>query len=110
MCKNALEAQSPAGQQARVIVKMHRSEDGSDLLITFDDNGPVLTPESREAILGTPTSTKATGLGLGLSIVRSILEAHSARLTYTFKSEGGVIAEVSIPLLEESQRKEGENS
>lgn len=110
LLKNALEAQRPAGQQARVIVKMHRSEDGSDLLITFDDNGPVLTPESREAILGTPTSTKATGLGLGLSIVRSILEAHSARLTYTFKSEGGVIAEVSIPLLEESQRKEGENS
>lgn len=94
LLKNGLEA--AAENEPRVVVTLTEQEPGL-LVIAFEDNGPVLSPESQAALLGNLTTTKATGLGLGLSIVRGILEAHSARLSYRFKPEGGVIAEVTLP-------------
>ncbi len=100
LLKNALEAAHSPGVVPRVWVRVSAQAESATLRIEFEDNGARLSDAAREALIGNPTSTKESGLGLGLSIVRGILEAHSATLTYQIKEEGGVIACVSLPLHE----------
>ena len=48
------------------------------------------------------TTTKAEGLGLGLSIVRGILEAYGGRLAFSARRQGGLVARVTVPVREVS--------
>lgn len=100
LLKNGLEA---ASEKAVAHVRVKIEKDDSVLTIAIEDNGPVLSAESQAALLGSLSTTKPTGLGLGLSIVRGILEAHSAGLTYRFKEAGGVVALVTLPLRDVSE-------
>lgn len=105
LLKNGLEA---ASEKPVAHVRVTMRKDDSALSIAFEDNGPVLSVESQAALLGSLSTTKPTGLGLGLSIVRGILEAHSAGLTYRFKEEGGVVALVTLPLREANEAEEAQ--
>ncbi|MEI4472630.1 sensor histidine kinase [Frigidibacter sp. MR17.24] len=94
---NALEATAAAGG-ARVVIRLGR--DGDRLAMTVTDEGPGLTP-ARAAEICEPfvTGRPGEGLGLGLAIVRSILDHCGGRLAFAPASGGGTRATVTLPFV-----------
>jgi signal transduction histidine kinase len=61
------------------------------------DSGPGLGPTTLEQVFEAFYTTKSTGLGLGLSICRSIIEAHSGRLWAEANEPRGAIFQLTLP-------------
>jgi PAS domain S-box-containing protein len=80
---NAIEAMSEVSEGSRELhIKTGEVESGG-VLVTVSDSGPGLSPASLSRIFEAFYTTKASGLGMGLSICRSIVEAHGGRLWAT---------------------------
>jgi two-component system sensor kinase FixL len=62
------------------------------------DTGPGIAPELADRLFQPFVTTKATGMGLGLSICREIVEAHHGRLSAAQKSSGGTVFRVTLPI------------
>ncbi len=77
---NAIEAISTAGENLREVHIRTSATDDGDALVVVRDTGPGLTEERIDKIFDPFYTTKPTGLGMGLSICRSIIEAHGGRL------------------------------
>jgi PAS domain S-box-containing protein len=76
---NAIEAMRDAGEQERELLISSRNEpDG--VSVEVRDSGPGFAPAAIERVFEAFYTTKPGGLGLGLSICRSIIEAHDGRL------------------------------
>ena len=77
---NAIEAMSQTSDGARDLF-IGSAPDGADgVRVTVRDSGPGFAPGTLEHVFDPFYTTKATGLGMGLSICRSITEAHGGRL------------------------------
>lgn len=97
LLKNAGEALEKV-RDPRVRVTLSRA--GAMALVSVEDNGPAL-PQAEFERLGSPAeSGKEEGLGLGLSIVRSLIEAYGGKLTFARRAEGGLIASFTLPISE----------
>lgn len=103
LIRNALDA----------MVKIPRREleirttplDQETIEIAVADSGPGIPSELRDRIFEPFVSTKANGMGLGLSICRSIVEAHGGRLRAVPNPGGGTIFRLTLPSFpEESER------
>ena len=94
---NALEAvsASPAGER-QVWVRTHRMDGQVELVV--EDTGGGMSPEVRERLFEPFFTTKPSGLGMGLSISRSILEVHQGRLQAEPRSGRGTLFRCSLPL------------
>jgi signal transduction histidine kinase len=68
------------------------------LLVEVSDNGPGVTPEVMEKMFSPFFTTKARGSGLGLSIVRKIVDAHDGRIDVSARPGGGVRFQVTLPV------------
>ena len=77
---NAVEAMSGVSDGPRELLISTGASDAGDVRVAVRDSGPGLTPASLERLFEPFCTTKPGGLGLGLSICRSIIEAHSGRL------------------------------
>lgn len=99
LMKNALEASDAAGGAGEVVVTL--SEEDERAIITVADGGGG-TRETVERLNRGLGSTKAEGLGLGLSIVRGILEAYGGRLAFSTRRQGGLVARATVPVREVS--------
>ena len=76
---NAIEAMRDVGQEKRELFISTRNEpDG--VSVEVRDSGPGFTPEALEHVFDAFYTTKPGGLGMGLSICRSIIDAHDGRL------------------------------
>jgi len=76
---NAVEAMRDAGEEDRELLISTRNEpDG--VCVEMRDSGPGFAPAALERLFEAFYTTKSGGLGLGLSICRSIIEAHNGRL------------------------------
>lgn len=93
-CEAALQANVPA-----VIVKCGRSNSGcDDFVIRVSDNGPAIKDETFFA-MGVPlVTTKPTGLGLGLVIVKGLLERYRGTLGFERNELNGISAVITLPL------------
>ena len=78
---NAIEALETTTDQPREIDVIAACPSPQFLEMTVADNGPGLPPELTEQIFEAFVTTKPTGLGMGLSISRSIVEGHDGKLT-----------------------------
>jgi C4-dicarboxylate-specific signal transduction histidine kinase len=97
LMRNACEAVSrPENTDRKLIIESRQSGDG--IMVTFDDNGPGVPPEERDAIFAAFKSSKEEGLGLGLAISRTITEAHGGSLTVEDSPQGGARFVVRLPL------------
>src|SRR6266403_143335 len=76
---NAIEAMRDVGEEERELLIRTRNEPGG-LSVEVRDTGPGFAPETLERVFEAFYTTKPGGLGLGLSICRSIIEAHNGRL------------------------------
>jgi signal transduction histidine kinase len=80
---NAVEAMAGASESPRQLL-VSASRDGTKgVLVAVCDSGPGLEAASLEQLFETFYTTKADGMGMGLSISRSIIEAHGGRLWAT---------------------------
>ncbi len=77
---NAIEAMSEVREGSRELSVSTGRVEPDSLLVAVRDTGPGLPPASHERIFEAFYTTKSSGLGLGLSICRSIVEAHGGRL------------------------------
>jgi signal transduction histidine kinase len=84
-------------QEGRVTVAAQHSKRRSNLEIIVHDNGPGVGPEIVDRIFEPLTSSKEQGLGLGLSICASIVEAHGGRLWLERSGSDGTEFRLSIP-------------
>ncbi len=95
LLKNASEALAGC-KEGKINVTLYEKDDGG-VRLAVTDNGPGL-PESQLMLLGEPVeSGKATGLGLGLSIVKGIVENHGARIRFFNHPLGGFAVEIDLP-------------
>jgi PAS domain S-box-containing protein len=94
---NAVEAMSETSEASReLLIETGRAEpDG--VLVAVSDSGPGLTPEALERLFESFYTTKENGLGLGLSICRSIVESHGGRLWASANLPHGAILEFTVP-------------
>ncbi len=93
LMKNAQEAVADGG---RIAVSL-KAEDGQALLAVAD-NGCGIPPEEQEQIFLPFHTTKSHGTGLGLPIVREIVQAHGGSLTYSSAQEAGTTFSLLLPL------------
>jgi two-component system sensor kinase FixL len=72
---------------------------GDMIRIDIADNGPGVSDEIREKLFEPLTTTKAKGMGIGLSLSRSIAEFHSGGLAVGSNAEGGATFSLTLPLI-----------
>ena len=86
---NAVEAMSGLGEVSRELVIGTAKAEPDGVLVEVRDSGPGLTPTNLERVFEAFYTTKPSGLGMGLSICRSIIEAHGGRLWATSSERQG---------------------
>jgi PAS domain S-box-containing protein len=94
---NAIEAMSGVGEGPRELSISSGTASSDGVLVTVCDSGPGLTPAGRDRLFETFYTTKPSGLGLGLSICRSIVEAHGGRLWTSANVPRGAIFQFTVP-------------
>jgi signal transduction histidine kinase len=94
---NGMEAMTttPAGRRRLTIATRSR---GSRVVVRVSDTGQGIAPADRSRLFESFFSTKEHGLGLGLSICRSIIEAHGGRILADNDVAGGATFEFELPV------------
>jgi len=92
---NAIEALATRGRGA---VATRVAREAGRVVIAVDDDGPGIAPDATQAIFDPLVTTKPSGMGMGLSISRSIIEAHGGRLWATANLPHGAIFQFSLAI------------
>lgn len=100
LINNSIEALQQVESARRDIEIECAIADGEFLLVAISDNGPGIEPEVAESLFEPYVTTKSKGLGMGLSISRTILEAHGSRLWYDHETGSGACLRFRLPLAE----------
>ncbi|WP_426046139.1 PAS domain S-box protein [Brevundimonas sp. TWP3-1-2b1] len=95
LIRNALDAM--AGSPRRQLEVSIRADDDHMIRISVKDTGPGLEPSVRERLFAPFVTTKATGMGVGLSICRTIVEAHGGRIWSDDNLDGGATFSFTLP-------------
>lgn len=96
LLKNSVDATSQV-EKPSVIVLLKENHPKANLVI--EDNGPQLT-EAQTLAIGQPLkTTKQQGLGLGLGIVRTIIESHTGSVSFSPNEPSGLRVSIFLPLL-----------
>jgi C4-dicarboxylate-specific signal transduction histidine kinase len=95
---NAMDAMQGTSGPAKEIWLRSRGEDSTGIRIVVDDCGVGLSAETAEKIFQPFFTTKEQGIGMGLSISRSIVESHAGRLWASPGASGGAVFQFTIPI------------
>lgn len=103
LTRNAVDAiREQRSRRARKIVVATARPSNDRVEFEVRDTGPGISANLSDAIFHPFVSTKVDGLGVGLAISRTIVEAHGGELGYRDNPEGGAIFTVSLPVSEET--------
>jgi signal transduction histidine kinase len=94
---NAKEAMSGAGWQPRELCITSRTSASGEAVVAVRDSGSGLDPRDCDRIFDAFFTTKAAGLGLGLSISHRIIEAHGGRLWAAPNEDQGATIQFALP-------------
>lgn len=98
---NGMEAMlSHKGGGKMIKITTTQGTDG-DMVCAVEDRGPGLTPEALDKIFEPFYSTKRKGMGMGLSISRSIIEASGGRMWADTEAQGGAVFKFSLPSIQD---------
>jgi two-component system, LuxR family, sensor kinase FixL len=95
LIRNAIEAMEES-QRRELEISAAMLEDGA-VGISIIDTGPGIAPEIADRLFQPFVTTKAQGMGVGLSICRSIVESHGGRLWVETNPEGGSNFRFTLP-------------
>ena len=100
LISNAIQAMSVLAHDQRVISIKVLKESSEELLFKICNTGPDISADVVKELFTPFYTTKETGLGMGLSISRSIVEAHSGRLWYKTKPGHGACFYFTLPTID----------
>jgi PAS domain S-box-containing protein len=95
---NAVQAVGAVADGAREVLITTAQADPNGVIVAVKDSGPGLAPASLERLFEAFYTTKPGGLGMGLSICRSIIEAHEGRVWVTANLPRGAVFQFTLPL------------
>jgi PAS domain S-box-containing protein len=95
---NAIEAMGATNEPVRELVLGTEEDEPGFVRVAVRDSGPGLEPGASERLFDAFYTTKPSGLGLGLSICRSIIDAHGGRLWATANSPRGAVFQFTVPI------------
>jgi len=93
---NAVEAMGSVEAEPRELL-ISTEQDHTGVLVAVGDSGPGLDPRHGERIFEAFYTTKSSGTGMGLSICRSIIDAHGGRLWAEAKKPRGAVFQFTLP-------------
>jgi C4-dicarboxylate-specific signal transduction histidine kinase len=93
---NALDAAAHSDGERLVMISTRVAGGTAEVLVR--DTGPGFEPKVKDHLFEPFFSTKSQGLGMGLAIVRSILERHKGRIRADNHPSGGALFRVTLPL------------
>jgi signal transduction histidine kinase len=94
---NAMEAMSSVDDRARELVITTRNIDSEQVQVTVEDSGVGIDAQTIDKIFNSFYTTKPGGMGMGLSISRSILQAHGGQLWATANDGPGTSLHFTLP-------------
>lgn len=103
LVNNALEALTAGGGDRRVIRVSADGAPGGWLRCTVADSGSGISPEIANRLFEPFTTSKATGIGLGLAMSRSMISAHGGKLWVEPRAGGGTCVHFTIPVADMPQ-------
>jgi signal transduction histidine kinase len=95
---NAVEAMSAVSEGARELLISTGKDASGGVLVAVRDSGPGLNPESFDRLFDAFYTTKPGGMGMGLSICRSIVEAHGGRIWASLTAAPGTTLQCILPV------------
>jgi C4-dicarboxylate-specific signal transduction histidine kinase len=99
---NAIEAMETVADRTMLVKSEH--ENSGQVRVTVEDSGTGIEPQQVDKIFGSFFTTKVDGMGMGLSICRSIIESHGGRLWASPGRSPGAVFQFTLP----SNRSQGE--
>jgi two-component system, LuxR family, sensor kinase FixL len=94
LVRNAVEAMSQSKDR---VLTIETVDHHGEALVRVTDTGGGMTPEVEAKLFEPFLTTKMTGMGIGLSICRSIIEAHGGRIWVAKNPVGGTIFSFTLP-------------
>lgn len=108
LVRNAMEAMHSVSSATReVVIRTALRADGY-LEVSVADTGPGLQTDETDGLFEAFYTTKEDGMGMGLSISRSIIEAHGGRLSANNRPQGGAIFTFTLPPLSHERAGSGD--
>jgi C4-dicarboxylate-specific signal transduction histidine kinase len=95
---NAVQAMSGVSEGTRELLIGTGKDASSGVLVAVQDSGSGLDPENSERLFDPFYTTKPSGMGLGLSICRSIVEAHGGRIWASRNTGPGATVQFTLPV------------
>ncbi|WP_108513714.1 PAS domain S-box protein [Bradyrhizobium algeriense] len=95
---NAIEAMGGIDKGTRELRITTEREAAGGVLVTVCDSGPGLDPADVERVFTAFYTTKPTGMGMGLAICRSMVEAHGGRMWASANEPRGAVFQFTLPL------------
>jgi signal transduction histidine kinase len=101
---NSVEAMQSVTDRPRELTIQSRRDGAHQVLLTVKDCGVGISAENADRLFSAFFTTKPSGMGMGLSIGRSIIEAHGGRLWAEPNSPQGAAFHFTLPLRQEDAR------
>jgi C4-dicarboxylate-specific signal transduction histidine kinase len=98
LAMNAVDAMKPVTDRPRVLLILTKRHEGQAVLVAVQDSGVGLSPKATARLFETFYTTKPDGLGMGLSICRSIVEGHGGRLWAEANPGSGATFQFTLPI------------
>jgi signal transduction histidine kinase len=94
---NAIQAMATIADGPRDLLITTAPAESNVVLVRVADSGPGLAPQRLERVFDPYYTTKPEGLGMGLTICRSIIDAHNGRLWASANQPRGAVFQFTLP-------------
>jgi signal transduction histidine kinase len=94
---NGIEAMQPVTNRQRELVIRSQKDEARQVLVAVKDCGVGISAENADKLFNAFFTTKSSGMGMGLSICRSIIEAHGGRLSAFGNVGPGATFQFTLP-------------
>lgn len=99
LVRNACDAMQGTSKSNRILTITTRQIDTDSIQVSVDDTGPGLDEAILNQVCQPFFSTKEDGMGMGLAIARSVVEAHGGRMFITNTPQGGASFSFTLPVI-----------
>ena len=94
---NAMDAMEPIVDRQKLLRVESAIKDGDIVVVAIEDSGTGIDADKVDRLFDTFFTTKPNGMGMGLSICRSIIEAHNGRLGVSEGAQYGSVFRFELP-------------
>ncbi|MCD6039070.1 MAG: response regulator receiver sensor hybrid histidine kinase [Gammaproteobacteria bacterium] len=102
LLRNSIDVLENSAQLAGKIIIETLFRQPKTLVINIKDNGPGIDPATLPQLFDLYYTTKSHGMGMGLSICRTIIEAHKGNITAFNNRRGGACFQITLPVMDEN--------